>query len=80
MSDNLDFMAIFGGKGRLDLGNGGEDFDALFAEKETVSSQSPIRLLSFASSGLSVSSWLIFIFPRPSPLFFPFLGFPLCRK
>ena len=34
MSDNLDFMAIFGGEGSLDLGNGGEDFDALFAEKE----------------------------------------------
>ena len=34
MSDNLDFMAIFGGEGSLDLGSGGEDFDALFAEKE----------------------------------------------
>ena len=34
MSDNMDFMAIFGGEGSLDLGSGGEDFDALFAEKE----------------------------------------------
>ena len=36
MSNNLDFMAIFGGEGSLDLGSGGEDFDALFAEKEPV--------------------------------------------
>lgn len=34
MNDNMDFMAIFGGEGSLDLGSGGEDFDALFAEKE----------------------------------------------
>ena len=34
MSDNMDFMEIFGGEGSLDLGSGGEDFDALFAEKE----------------------------------------------
>ncbi len=34
MSDNLDFMAIFGGEGSLDFGSGGEDFDALFVEKE----------------------------------------------
>ncbi len=33
MSDNLDFMAIFGREGSLDLGSGGEDFDTLFAEK-----------------------------------------------
>ena len=41
MSDNLDFMAIFGGEGNLDLGSGGEDFDALFAEKETTAPQPP---------------------------------------
>lgn len=41
MSDNLDFMAIFGGEGSLDLGSGGEDFDALFAEKESAAPQSP---------------------------------------
>lgn len=34
MSDNMDFMAIFGGEGGLDLGSGGEDFDALFAAEE----------------------------------------------
>ena len=36
MSDNLDFMAIFGREGSLDLGSGGEDFDTLFAEKEAL--------------------------------------------
>lgn len=41
MSDNLDFMAIFGGEGSLDLGSGGEDFDALFAEEETAAPQPP---------------------------------------
>ncbi|NCE75371.1 hypothetical protein D1157_10210 [Anaerotruncus sp. X29] len=41
MSDNLDFMAIFGGEGNLDLGSGGEDFGALFAEKETTAPQPP---------------------------------------